>query len=196
MREHSNSCTKWPLKDNKMTSIYSVYHGVNKHINKQQPPSSSTTITTTHNAHPLSPHHCHCQPPTTTWTHRYTIQTMQECHVSSRQVDGRQQQQRGMSTDIWWWQCCVQPQVSTHSLSLQSPSWPRNRCHVIYMATRWWMMMSFIVIFSDNNDDWPQPQPQQMMTMPQQQQDNTTWWDDNATMTTHHPQMAPMVTSA
>jgi len=26
MREHSNSCTKQPLKDNKMTSIYSVYH--------------------------------------------------------------------------------------------------------------------------------------------------------------------------
>jgi len=27
MREHSNSCTKRPLKDNKMTLIYSVYHG-------------------------------------------------------------------------------------------------------------------------------------------------------------------------
>jgi len=59
-------------------------------VNKQQPPSSSTTTTTTHDAHPSSPHHRHCPPPTTTWTHWSTIRTMQEHHVSHRQVNGRQ----------------------------------------------------------------------------------------------------------
>jgi len=202
MREHSNSSTKQPLKDNNMTLIYSVYHGVNK----QQPSSSLTTTTTTpiHNTHPSSLHHCHHQPLTTTWTCRYTIWMTWKCHISSRQVDGRWQQRHGRSMDIWWWQHHVQPQVSAHSPSPQSPSWPQNRCHIIYVATRWQTMTLFVIIFSDNK--WPMT----IMTdhnhnrwqlhhnngrMTPHNKKTTPRHDDNATTTTHHPQMAPTVTS-
>jgi len=162
-----------------MTSIYSVYHGVNK----QQPSSSLTTTTTIHDAHPQ------CPPIITTslslpttWTCQYTIQMMQKHHVSSWQVDGRWWQQHGTSMDIWWWQRHVQPQVSTHSSSPQSPSWPWNRCHVIYMATRQWMTMLSFGQMTNDNDNWPQPQPQQTTTMPQRWQDDTTQWEDDTKM--------------
>jgi len=147
MREHPNSCTKQPLKDNKMTSIYSVYHGhrpnrasanADARFGCQQTCQQTTTsflnhhhhhpqrppMTPTHDTHPSSPHHCHHPPPTTTWTRRYTIQTMQEHHVSRRQVNGRRWWWRGMSMDVWRWQHHVQPQVSTSSPSLQSKPTP------------------------------------------------------------------------
>ena len=49
MREHSNSCTKQPLKDNKMTLIYSVYHG------HQQTCQQTTTSFFLNHHHPQHP---------------------------------------------------------------------------------------------------------------------------------------------
>jgi len=75
MREHSNTCTKRPLKDNKMTLIYSVCHGLppkssigicqcliwastnmstNNNLLLPQPPPPPPTMPT-HNAHPQCP---------------------------------------------------------------------------------------------------------------------------------------------
>jgi len=131
----------------------------NSNLLLPQPPPPPPT-TPTHDAHPSSPHHCHCPPLTTTWRCRYTIQMTQERHISSQQVN--------TSMDVWQWQHHVQPQVSTYSPSLQSPSWPWNRCHVIYMATRWQMTTSFVVIFSDNKRPTTAHQPTPATT-------TTTW---------------------
>jgi len=58
MREHSNTCTKQPLKDNKMTLIYSVYHAnADAQFGCQQTHQQTTTsfFLNHHHHHPRHP---------------------------------------------------------------------------------------------------------------------------------------------
>ena len=161
MREHSNSCTKRPLKDNNMTLIYAVYHGhhpnwasafADARFGHQQTCQQTTTFFFLNHHHHHNPQ---CPPIVTTSPSLPTTNNHLDMplHHPNNTETPRQQLAGQWEAMMMTWHVnrhLMVTALSTHSPSPQSPSWPWNRCHIIYMATRQWTMMLFVVVFSGN----------------------------------------------